>query len=47
MRINIKFVSAAICSNVDKLINTSTLREQKQVLQCTNSKILFVKRNFH
>ena len=23
------------------------LKEKKQVLQCTNSKILFVRRNFH
>ena len=36
-----------ICSIVDNLLNISTLREKKQVLQYTNSKMIFVKRKFH
>ena len=46
MGINI-LASVVICSIVNSLFNISTLREKKQVLQCTNSKIHFVKRNFH
>ena len=46
MGINV-LASVVICSIVNSLFNISTLREKKQVLQCTNSKIHFVKRNFH
>ena len=42
-----QLVSVIICSIVRNLINTSTLTEKKQVFQCTNSKMLFVKRNVH
>ena len=36
-------VPVIICPIVDNLINTSTLREKKQVLQCTNSKMFLWK----
>ena len=45
--INIALVSVIIWSIADNLINTSTLREKKQVFQCTKSKMLFLKRIFH
>ena len=44
---NIILVSVIIYSIADNLLDTSTLREKKQVLQYTNSKMLFVKIKFH
>ena len=44
---NIILVSVIIYSIADNLLDTSTLREKKQVLQYTNSKMIFVKIKFH